>query len=483
MTKPVVNISRVPLSGTINDRHIIGAILSRTTTHKQKIRGSAAADEKLLCLLQEHCYLLAVNKGAPQISDFHAMLNHPSIQELYDKMLTGERASLDFTQNYAPAVLLNYFASGIFNIEFALDLDTASGSMTGLKLDVRDDVHGHACTGEYLLGCLGSGILRMVPQDAAGAVYAINPLFELSKEEVITLITSKTFNLNDYVKYMVNIIVTRLTTAGVDIPIAHNDYQHPEVVQLGGLNYQSGQAECAKCGQIFAEIKKWTLREDKITAEPIFHTTCPAANSPLIPKFKSARAFSVEVPTGDLFFADWLRDEEGFGVRLFKNHNYDINTLHGRMQASAYFASKNVIHGSTDNGSCFLISNLDGTVLYIVGNYNDKKLDKLGLRYVGGISTDLWGYTMMDRAHLEPLSSPAHQCMLQDLIHPVSSHQWEVPGMLQVKPGNYFHFYFNSYGRDIDKMLAQLPTDVQDTVKALKVSALHGVLIHKELIA
>lgn len=476
MKKSFVTLSRAPLATQYQSIHTTQVVLSCLPIY---IKNLKSGDHALLRLLQEHHYLLAVNKNAPQIANFHSQL-HPSIKPLYDRMLTANRITLDFTQNYAPAVLLNYFVSGIFDIELTpLDAD----AVKGLKLDVKDDIYGHACTGDYLYRCMGPGILSMVPLDEVGTVYAINPIFELSGEEVISLITDDAFDLEQYTEHMINTIITRLTSPNVEIPVAHPDYQHPEVVQLGGLNYKKGQAECAKCNLGFAAIKTWRYQNGRIVAQPEFSTCCPAANSELSHQFRSERAFTVNIPTGDLFFADWLRDKEGFGVRLLKNHDYDINTLHGRMQASAYFASKNVVHGSTDNGSCFLISNLDGTVLYIVGNYNDKKLDKLGLRYVGGISTDLWGYTMMDRAHLEPLSSPAHQCMLQDLIHPVSSHQWEVPGMLQVKPGNYFHFYFNSYGRDIDKMLAQLPTDVQDTVKALKVSALHGVLIHKELIA
>lgn len=427
-------------------------------------------------------YMLPISCGAPQILEINKQMP-PDIMQAIEESGHDEVVSLDLDQNYAPAVLFNYILSGLYSIKPSLDFHHFESFAENLRLRVEDPEHGHTGSGEFLYRCLQEDIFGMVPQDENGVVYAINPIFELSKKEFIALISSDEFNLNEYVEHVATTILTRLTTPGCDIPVAHEDYQHTIVCKLGGLQYASNYVECTSCGRISFKVKEWILKDGMIVAHPEFYEQCAAKSYKPAPASPSARAFSVDVPTGDMFFGDWLRDDSGFGVSSLEKHSFNINFPHERLLASSHYAELNVVYGSIGNEACHLYANQEGTVLYILGHIgNPDKLNELGIKKVGSICTDLWGYTLMDRAHLEPISSPAYRGVMASITEPDENHDWERPGMVRIQTGKYWHYYFNAYEEDIHQSAAELPESICNDVLQLAPNALHAVLVHDQLI-
>lgn len=457
------------------------AILSLVIPDYESTEGLTESLKKDIQHMVEWHYLCSLSGAGPQILEINQVIR-PEMQEV---IIEGPQSpvSLSLHEAYSPALLLNYFISGLYQIKPSLQFDKFDTFKKNLRLKIEDPQFGHTLSGEYFYRCMGPALFNMVPQDENGVIYAINPIFEMSKKDVVHLIIGDSFDLAQFVEYIATTILTRLTTPGADIPVAHADYQNPVVLELGGLQYGGGYSQCTCCGEAFFDVNKWLFKDGMIVAYPQFQDHCAALNTKTVGEQPSVRAFTVDMPTGDLFFADWLRDEKGFGISSLPDHRFDINFPYARLQASNYYANHNVVYGSIGNEACRLYSNEEGSIIYVLGHLADPKvIDQLNVKYVGRICTDLWGYTMADRAYLEPLSSPAYLETIQAIQAPRETHHWDEPGMLRVKPGQYWHYYFNAYEDDIMQSAKELPESIRQVVLALNPNALHGVLVHKDLI-
>jgi len=97
---------------------------------------------------------------------------------------------------------------------------------------------------------------------------------------------------------------------------------------------------------------------------------------------------SLDIPSGEIVFADWL------GNPFALNNDYNLNSLSGRVKNTLAYGKNKLFHGHVGN-SCPTIFLKDGKITIASKAYENSKIEG---EEVGSVITDLWWYSLADRA-------------------------------------------------------------------------------------
>lgn len=177
---------------------------------------------------------------------------------------------------------------------------------------------------------------------------------------------------------------------------------------------------CSKCGKKVVWLYNETLNEIKcIEAEHISDGEISSwhyiyKDNRCVEEHELPFSFEFEVKD-TLLFTNFFRGWEEEEKEEKKKHKYDwfgLNYLFGRKNLASFFASLNVGYQQTTNTSVYIFINKDKTELVIIeGSYyhddeNDEEfsaeeeLPKLGYKFLGSVSCDMWRYMFMNQCDL-----------------------------------------------------------------------------------
>ena len=97
---------------------------------------------------------------------------------------------------------------------------------------------------------------------------------------------------------------------------------------------------------------------------------------------------SLDIPSGEMVYGDWL------GKPFALKDDYNLNSLSGRVKTTLAYGLNQLFHGFVGN-SCPTIFMKDGKITIANKGYEKSQIEG---EEVGSIITDLWWYSLADRA-------------------------------------------------------------------------------------
>lgn len=345
--------------------------------------------------------------------------------------------------------------------------------------------------------------------------YALHPLFSMSPEELWTHLRAQT-SLVQFVQDYVLFIVQNLTSSNTTWYPVHPEMQ---ISDKETVHFSMGsELACKRCGMSLAvygkvlddngqfEIKVGTTEYALRNAHPKL-TIC---NEDALTNNLGAK---IEVPSGEIIFADWIR-AKAFTKSVERENQYDtsrwhsINYLLGRIQQIHHYAGKNVAFGSVGNETVTIYQSDEGLViaglsdinpemveLYFEdedGDLDDEAIDKAyqkamdhyqqvtestGLENIGGVCTDLWGYTIVDKAIADDLVGIDLFTSKEITLN--ANHQnhagGSTPSLVSIPAGTYTHLYLHHLSTE--EAMAHLPESLQEKLRPHQFRVIHGALL------
>lgn len=117
----------------------------------------------------------------------------------------------------------------------------------------------------------------------------------------------------------------------------------------------------------------------------------------------------IDFPTGEVVCADW--PDRFSEIPNFRKHNFDVNRISGKRKCSEYYAQHNMLHmfvGNTCPSVCFSYD----TNRFMIGcdvTCDEDSGDDIenplftGFTAIGGICTDLWWTSLIDKVFYDKL--------------------------------------------------------------------------------
>jgi hypothetical protein len=167
------------------------------------------------------------------------------------------------------------------------------------------------------------------------------------------------------------------------------------------------------------------------------------------PEVHKVNHFEIDFPSGELLVSDWFRTK-GFTRMhdaILGKHRNDgsLESQAGRIAYTLGYAAKGIIHVSVGNSSPDIFEK-DG--LLVIGQPDIDEDDVPGFRNAGGVTTDLWAVTVIDRATLLELfaqSMPREQAEKE-----VRKVEAVAQARVTVQPGRHWVYF----GGDQDEFAA-----------------------------
>lgn len=300
-------------------------------------------------------------------------------------------------------------------------------------VEYKDLSHTHHSVDlQNLLHHFPETLILAMPRDDAGRLYALNPMWEMSSEEIEALLLGPEAVLEATLQQAFSEAICRAASNTV-LPMAHADYQDPELCSYSLMRYFDNVVHsCTHCGR---QVHLLDIMATEHSTLKLHIASRKEATKPCPLRVKEPSPISV--PSGKLFYGTALNldintpNQER--VSLYQSlspESFDLNYPAGQQAIAKKAANGGWVHGAGVTKPCDVYRSFDNEAVFILGRHAmTKHKDQLtSLQLVGRLNGSLWAYSMIDSDTVSALNATVQQ-------------DAGAPPAFQVQPGTYLHWF------------------------------------------